>query len=103
MRRKLGILLLVFLSGFVGFLFGQKKLQWQFYNFKPAILLNSEVPKNRYVDFSLFWVIWDKLAKLYVDKAEVDSKKMVYGAISGMVSALGDPYTVFLQIGRAHV
>jgi carboxyl-terminal processing protease len=96
MRRKLGILLLVFLSGFVGFLFGQKKLQWQFYNFKPAILLNSEVPKNRYVDFSLFWVIWDKLAKLYVDKAAVDSQKMVYGAISGMVSALGDPYTVFL-------
>lgn len=26
----------------------------------------------------------------------MDSQKMVYGAISGMVSALGDPYTMFL-------
>ena len=36
------------------------------------------------------------MARGYVDKTLIDSQKMVYGAISGMVSALGDPYTVFL-------
>ena len=96
MRKKFAILFLIIFSGYIGFLFGQKKLQWQFYNFKPAIVLNSEVPKDKYVNFSLFWIVWDKLARGYVDKTLVDSQKMVYGAISGMVSALGDPYTVFL-------
>lgn len=96
MRKNIVIIGLIVISGYVGFLFGQKKLQWQFYNFKPAIVLNSEVPKDKYVNFSLFWTIWDKLAKSYVDKSLIDSQKMVYGAISGMVSAIGDPYTVFL-------
>ncbi len=96
MRRGIVILGLIVFSGYVGFLVGQKKLQWQFYNFRPAIVLNSEVPKDKYVNFSLFWTVWDKLARGYVDKTLIDSQKMVYGAISGMVSALGDPYTVFL-------
>ncbi|MDP1743675.1 MAG: hypothetical protein Q8L51_02695, partial [Candidatus Amesbacteria bacterium] len=91
MRKKLAILFLIIFSGYIGFLSGQKKLQWQFYNFKPTIVLNSEVPKDKYVNFSLFWTVWDKLARGYVDKTLVDSQKMVYGAISGMVSALGDP------------
>lgn len=48
------------------------------------------------VDFSLFWDVWDRLGQSYVDKAALAPQSMVYGAISGMVSALDDPYTVFL-------
>ncbi len=48
------------------------------------------------VDFSLFWNVWDRLNRYYVDKTKIDPQKMVYGAISGMVNSLGDPYTVFL-------
>lgn len=48
------------------------------------------------VDFSLFWDVWDRVGESYVDKASLDPKRMVYGAISGMVAALDDPYTVFL-------
>lgn len=48
------------------------------------------------VDFSLFWDVWDRVNRYYIDKKAIDAQKMVYGAISGMVSSLGDPYTVFL-------
>lgn len=48
------------------------------------------------VDFSLFWEVWDRLNRYYIDKTAIDAQKMVNGAISGMVSSLGDPYTVFL-------
>lgn len=48
------------------------------------------------VDFSLFWEVWARLERDYVDPSKLDAQKMVYGAIAGMTSALGDPYTVFL-------
>lgn len=47
------------------------------------------------VDFSLFWETWNKLSQQYVDSSKVDTQKMIYGAISGMVSSVGDPYTTF--------
>lgn len=48
------------------------------------------------VDFSIFWDVWDRLSSHYIDKKALDPQKMVYGAVSGMVASLGDPYTVFL-------
>ena len=48
------------------------------------------------LDFSLFWKVWDTLRDNYYDKSKLVDSDMVYGAIRGMVSAVGDPYTVFL-------
>lgn len=48
------------------------------------------------VDMSLFWSVWDQLSHKYIDQKKLDSEKMLYGAIKGMVSALEDPYTYFL-------
>lgn len=53
-------------------------------------------PKGATVDFSLFWDVWDRVSHLFIDKKAIDPQKMIYGAIGGMVSSLGDPYTVFL-------
>lgn len=47
------------------------------------------------IDFSLFWEAYHKLQEKFVEKEKFDIKKMIYGAISGMVKSLGDPYTVF--------
>jgi len=47
------------------------------------------------LDFSLFWETYHKLQEKFVDKGKFDVQKMIYGAISGMVKSLGDPYTVF--------
>jgi len=47
------------------------------------------------IDFSLFWEVYHRLQEKFVDKGKFDIQKMIYGAISGMVKSLGDPYTVF--------
>ncbi len=67
-------------------------------------LLNSTVidqaPQNsadKNVDFSLFWKVWDLLKQKYVDRNSLDAQKLVYGAIQGMLSATGDPYTTFFN------
>lgn len=66
---------------------------------KPAVVFNVANPesgKPASADFSLFWQTWSALEKKFVNKEKLDLQKMLYGAISGMVRSLGDPYTVFL-------
>lgn len=60
-------------------------------------VINKDQGKVDAVDFSLFWQVWDKLNDRFVDKEKLDSQKLVYGAIEGMVAAAGDPYTVFFE------
>ena len=49
------------------------------------------------IDFSLFWEAWDILQEKFVSPEKIDVQKMIYGAISGMVKSLEDPYTVFFN------
>jgi len=49
------------------------------------------------IDLSLFWETWKKLEEKFVSPEKLDIQKMIYGAISGMVKSLGDPYTTFLN------
>ncbi|HYU64842.1 MAG TPA: S41 family peptidase [Candidatus Paceibacterota bacterium] len=60
-------------------------------------LINQDVGKPDTVDFSLFWQAWNRLHDRYVDKSKLDTQKLLYGAIQGMVNAVGDPYTVFFE------
>ena len=76
---------------------------------RPALkqitaLLNPETAKPSQVDFAPFWAAWKIVDEKFVangheatttDEA-VKTQKRVWGAIGGMVDALGDPYTVFL-------
>ncbi|MFA6296336.1 MAG: S41 family peptidase [Patescibacteria group bacterium] len=48
------------------------------------------------VDFKIFWDVWDLLQQKFIHQP-LDYKKMVYGAISGMVNSLDDPYTAFFD------
>lgn len=88
------IVTLVVFSG--GYFVGVKGYKIQVENSK-TIKVVREVPADKSnVDFSLFWKVWDTLSTRYFDKSKINQKSMVYGAITGMVSAVGDPYTVFL-------
>ena len=61
------------------------------------VTISREVPQDKEdLEFSLFWRVWDVLETSYFDKDKLDQREMVYGAIKGMVSSVGDPYTVFL-------
>lgn len=82
----------------VGFSLGQKKIEFSKNNFVPKITVENKLPpSNQNIDFSLFWQVFDSLPKTYYDKTAIDSQKMLYGAISGMVRSLGDPYSAFLD------
>jgi len=73
--------LIVAVSSVFGFYFGKSQCQ---------ICPPSEI------DLSLFWEAWNKLQEKFVSPEKLDIQKMIYGAISGMVKSLEDPYTVFL-------
>lgn len=62
---------------------------------KVKVLFNQETQKPAEVDFSPFWQAWNLLEEKYVDKKELNSQEMVWGAISGLAGSLKDPYTVF--------
>lgn len=49
------------------------------------------------IDFSLFWESWDKLQEKYISPEKLDVQNMIYGAISGLIDSLGDPYTTFFN------
>ncbi len=87
----IAVLLLVgFFSGF-----------WLGKNARPSVetvggVFNKELGKPSNIDFSLFWDSWAKIEEKYVNRSSLDYQKMVYGAISGLVESLGDPYSIFL-------
>lgn len=88
-KINLRVVLIVILAFVIGWRLGQ-------YDASLKKSVNISTPQNINVDFKLFWDTWNLLSKDYLDKEALDSKKLFYGAISGMVSAVGDPYTFFL-------
>lgn len=85
--KKFILLLLVFTflsASFVfGYLLGRKSV------FCPVC-----PPQD--IDFSLFWEAYQELKENFIYQERLEKTKILYGAISGMVKALGDPYTIFL-------
>ena len=82
----------------VGFAVGQKRIEFTKKGFIPQISVSNQLPsRNQNIDFSLFWQVFETLPQKYIDKSAFEGQKLLYGAISGMVRSLGDPYTAFLD------
>ena len=64
-----------------------------------ATLENKTTGEPSTVDFGIFWKTWNLLNEKYVATATsskpISDQDKVYGAIQGLVSSFGDPYTVF--------
>jgi len=108
-RNYFFLLLVIFLSFYVGVAWGKTRSN---YAENPSarvadfvkrladpkdVLRGTEKNKPEKVDFSIFWDAWREIDKKYVDEEKLDPQKMVYGAIKGMVQALGDPYSSFMD------
>lgn len=92
-----GTILIAILAFVVGWQLGHKDVELKWAGYRSTVTVeNKEPPKNVNIDFKLFWDTWDLVSRNYLDKRAIDPHKMFYGAISGMVAAIGDPYTVFL-------
>lgn len=59
-------------------------------------VFNMEGKTDENIDFSLFWDAWNILKSKYVDSDKISNKELMYGAISGLMSATKDPFTVFM-------
>jgi carboxyl-terminal processing protease len=81
--RLIFVVFAIFSSFGLGFWLGQEQVV-------------CEICPPQDLDFSLFWEAYHKLQEKFVDKKDLDAQEMIYGAISGMVKSLGDPYTVFV-------
>jgi len=79
---SISLIILVIVSAGLGFYFGKTQ---------------CKICQPEEIDFSLFWEAYHKLQEKFVDKGKFDIQKIIYGAISGMVKSLEDPYTVFLK------
>ena len=54
---------------------------------------NPDTPK----DFAVFWEAWAIIQAHFIDRDVLDTKELTYGAIQGLVTALGDDgHTTFL-------
>ena len=61
-------------------------------------VLLAYMPSDAVSDFRLMAQAWNTIQRYYVDRAAVKPKVLTYGAISGMVDALGDTgHSVFLS------
>lgn len=90
-------ILIAILTFVLGWQLGHRDLLLKWQNYRPNLKVeNRQPPRSLDLDFKLFWDTWDLLSRNYIDKKALDPKKLFYGAISGMVQAVGDPYTVFL-------
>ncbi len=48
------------------------------------------------VDISLLWTVWKLAANHYIDPEKLQVEPMLYGAASGLIAAIGDPYSTFM-------
>src|SRR3989338_7127361 len=96
-KRYILIPILIFALGAafsLGFYIGQTS--------RPSIeevagLSNKTFGQPAEVDFGLFWDAWAVIQKKYVNRRNLDPQKMIYGAITGLVKSLEDPYSVFME------
>ena len=96
--KFLQIVILLIISGLIGYWFGVNAVKLSWKDYKPYLaIVNKEAPASlANIDFSPFWNVWQKLDGNYYDKSKLDPTKMLNGAIQGLTSSLGDPYTMYL-------
>jgi len=90
------VVLLIIIAALVGYFYGTNKVHVAWKNYLPVVLTNTTLPpSSQSLDLQLLYSVIDKVNSQYYDKGKVDTQKMLYGAITGMLSSLDDPYTAF--------
>lgn len=97
----ISVLIMVFIFSvgaglYLGYSFGYKKGEQnpQTLIIKGVADLENGQPKS--VDFSTFWETWQVIKEKYVEPQKADNQILTYGAISGLINSLNDPYSVFM-------
>lgn len=97
--RAMGVLGIVIASLALGYAFGAHEYAPTASSTSEGKVLGqgsvaSDISQD--VDFSTFWNVWKMMKSTYVDQP-VSEKQMYYGAMSGLLSSVGDPYSVYFN------
>jgi len=66
--------------------------------FSPSLSIRKGCAAGTGPEYGLLREAWEKIERHYVDRSAVDPKALTYGAVSGMVEALGDEgHSTFLS------
>lgn len=94
--RIFQLFLVIFISMGIGYSLGHYQVSAQWTDFKPILKIKDEKPPvSKDLDMAIFYEVLQKVNDNYYDRSKVDAKKIVYGAISGMLQSLEDPYTSY--------
>ncbi|MCE9549159.1 S41 family peptidase [Candidatus Nomurabacteria bacterium] len=63
--------------------------------------VNKEAFSEEEIDLSAFWKAWELIDEKYPDADKTGEQERIYGAISGLLDSLDDPYSVFLPPDEA--
>jgi len=97
-RRNTSVILLVILFFTLGIYIG--------FNNRPEIekvtgLSGKETKVMTQTDFSPFWKVWNTIDEKYPEALKINDQDRLYGAVSGLVGSLNDPYSVFFSPDEA--
>ncbi len=95
--RNYIIIAVLVIAGFgLGFVSGKGQIKVS----NGKIEITKGTQPSTTADYSLLWDALDALNQKYVDRP-LDQQELMYGAVSGLVSAAGDPYTSFFSPDEA--
>ncbi len=91
-RSNISVILIVATFFFLGIFIG--------FNNRPEIekvtgLSGKENTIINQTDFSPFWKVWNTINDKYPKAEQISDQTLVYGAISGLLGSLNDPYSTF--------
>lgn len=95
LKSNLSLVFLLLAVFFFGWTLGAAGYEWNLRLNPPTLTVENKTPPSSTINFSLLWDVLERINKDFLFKP-LDGQKLLYGAISGLVRALGDPYTSFL-------
>ena len=95
LKSNLSLVFLLLAVFFAGWMLGIAGFELNLRLNPPALTVENKTPPSSTINFSLFWDVLDRINKNFLFRP-LDGQKLLYGAISGLIEALGDPYTSFL-------
>jgi len=91
------IIILVAVSFGSGYYFAKSR---QNQNYDEPLISASSLTASSTLDMAPFWTVWKLLDQKFVythkDAQKINEQDKIWGAIQGLTSSYGDPYTVFM-------
>lgn len=101
MRKKFSlsffhVVLIILIAGGIGYFIGTNKISASWKNYTPIVSITQKnPPPSQSLNMAPFYEVLDKVNQDYYDKSKIDSQKILYGAITGALQSLNDPFTSF--------